>query len=157
MIELIISWFDGMMHIIATAPLQLWAIVLGTLISWGFTQKTKFLIPESYTREKRHRLAQCIAFLSGFTTTWALWQDRYGFIVAMLVGMFSPFTYRIVMSWMANKFPDTRKILSMDYPDGTETAVVKKKPKKVVAVQKTVGDDIEVKVELKPMTPEENT
>lgn len=131
MIELILQWFDGLMKIVNTAPIQLWALVLGLLMSWGVTQRAKFLIPPMKNQERRNYIAQAMAFVVGFATTWALWPDRYGFVCALIIGLFSPLTYKLFMTWLAKRFPRTRRVLSLDYPDGAEE---KPQPQKQVVV-----------------------
>lgn len=110
MIEVI----ENILRIMESVPLGVWAILAGTGISWGVTQRAKFLIPFHFAFITRHLLTQTIAFVLGWGTCWALWPTFPGFVAAVLVGIWSPWSYNLFMRWIAFKWPALRESMSQD-------------------------------------------
>ena len=116
MIDTIMAFWDGFLKVVQTAPIQLWAIVLGNLISWGLSLRIKTMLPKKIKVFKfmvnRKWFVDILGFLIAFVVIWLLWPGKIGIIVAIAVGLWSPFSFRLFLAALEKKFPKTREALS---------------------------------------------
>jgi hypothetical protein len=110
MIETINAWLG------LKIPAWLVAIILGWLLAIGVTQALKFFIPLGWHEQVRHTAAQLIALLTGFCTVWLLQPagPELTAVLAILTGLWAPFSWALLMAWLKKKHPDVADILSQD-------------------------------------------
>lgn len=92
------------------------ALVLSMLISGGLTQLAKFSPSLNQAGDAVYRfLVRVFAFLSAFVSCWALWpkaDSAAGISAAVVVGLFSPTVYAVVVNVLVWKWPKLDAILS---------------------------------------------
>jgi hypothetical protein len=97
-------------------PIQLWAIVAGTLASFGITQKLKFAVPAKWSAHAREIASQGVSFVSGFASTYLLWAgltwDAAAFVVSLVVGLWSPALWNLGMYALGKYKPEWKEALS---------------------------------------------
>ena len=114
MIEAIINAIAHALSVLQVVPREVWAVVAGTVISWGVTQRAKFLIPFELSSDVRHRATQLLAFGVALTVTFAMWPRLDGALAGLAVGLWSPWSYGFAMRWIGRRWPRTRDRLSQD-------------------------------------------
>jgi hypothetical protein len=114
MIEAIINAIAHALSVLQTIPREVWAVIAGTSISWGVTQRAKFLIPFDMSSDARHRTSQLMAFLIALAVTFVLWPTIEGALAGFAVGLWSPWSYGFAMRWIGQRWPRTRAKMSQD-------------------------------------------
>ena len=100
---------------ISGLPQPVLAIFAGTLASWGITQRLKTMIPARWSAKAREVSTQAIAFAVGFLATFALFPATNfpaSFFAALIVGLWSPALWNVLMLVIGWKWPDLRDALS---------------------------------------------
>lgn len=92
-------------------PLELWAVLLGLLASWGAAQ-----IAKAFVLKARHRVAwtRVVAVLGALPTVLLIWPGRIGAGVALGVGLASPILWPVAMRLLGRWLPGARDALSGD-------------------------------------------
>lgn len=116
------SVFDFVLYVFSSAPTAMWPVPVGLIFSITATQWLKFFIPFEWTYRQRERAARSIAFWSGLICTWTIWalaeptfkQRVYGGFAALIVGMASPWVWRVSVLVCLRRYPWLRDKLSQD-------------------------------------------
>lgn len=119
----------GFLSMLENVPRPVWAIVAGILVSWGVTQRVKFLIDPNLARWRRHALVQRLAFLAAAATTLLVWSVHPnglraswdGVVAAVIVGLCAPLLWWVVIRLVGKRFPELRDRLSQDVRDDAPT------------------------------------
>jgi len=90
------------------------AVVCGFAMSWGLTQWFKFYIPQAWTPLSRQTASRMVAMASGVATTYALDVTTRGIVSGLLVGLWSPYSFRAAMVLIGYRWPELREALSQD-------------------------------------------
>lgn len=98
MIAVFREGWDLMRHAIDTAPLGFWPLVAGTLLSWGVMNRLRYWLTHRWRQKRREAVAQLCSFGVGCCITFWLWPTVPGFVGALAVGIWSPWSY-----WLATK------------------------------------------------------
>lgn len=106
--------YDFALRVADTFPPWALAMLLGWLVSIGVTQPLKFVMPLAWPAETRARVAWVVAFGSAFGTTLYLYQNPLGIILAVIVGLWSPTAYAILVAFLRHRWPWAADVLSGD-------------------------------------------
>lgn len=99
---------DSLLSLLTSAtevPRQAWAPILGTLVSWGLTQRLKHRLPAAWSRHARELSTEMIAFAVGWVSTAIVWGGPLGIAAGFVVGLWSPALWKIAMFVLALKWP----------------------------------------------------
>ena len=107
------TW-DFLIHVVSTAPIAFWPMIVGFLMSAIGTQWLKFMLKEELNRHLRASLCALMAFVIGFSTTLVLWPTVYGAFAGMITGMAAPTCYAVCVRLIGIKWPAVRDLLSQD-------------------------------------------
>lgn len=102
---------------IVALPQPVLAMLAGTLIAWGVTQRLKFLLPARWSAKAREVGTQALAFVIGFAATFALFPYSNlpaSAFAALVVGLWSPALWNILMLVIGWKWPTLRDTLSQN-------------------------------------------
>lgn len=106
--------FRALSQVVAL-PQPVLAMLAGTLIAWGVTQRLKFAIPAEWSAKAREVATQSLAFLTGFLATFALFPYTNfpaSLVAAFVVGLWSPALWNVSMLLIGWKWPTLRDTLS---------------------------------------------
>lgn len=106
--------YDFLLHVSGTAPAWLIACLLAWAVSISVTQPLKFLMPLSANPALREWIAQGAAFLSAFFTVAYLVKPPVGILLGVVVGIWSPVAFYLLMRVLERRFPWAADILSGD-------------------------------------------
>ena len=97
-------------------PRPIWALVAGTLASFGITQRLKFAVPPHWSAQSREVAVQSMAFAIGFAVTFFAWdkQSTDALIAAAVVGLWSPALWNVAMLVIGWWRPALRDTLSQN-------------------------------------------
>lgn len=104
----------GIVGLLDQVPLMAWAIIAGTVLSWGITQRIKHMIPSWCTDKARARLTELLAFTIGMGATWLLVQNTAGVVAGFAVGVWAPMSWKLFMTILGKWKPEWREALSGD-------------------------------------------
>lgn len=123
------SALDFLLRISERAPLGVWAVLVGFIVSWALTGWLNHYIPKPETPnpetatkaelalfrrkgERRELLVQFIASVIGFAATYFPYPTKNGVLLGILVGVTSPYAWtglcviaRPVWAWWKAKWP----------------------------------------------------
>lgn len=107
-------------------PREIMALLAGLCVSWGLTQRLKFLVPETWSYHAREVNTQLMAFMLGFASTalvWALaadgsrrWTDAM--VAGLVIGLIAPALWSVLMLIIGWKFPALKDAFSQDVRKG---------------------------------------
>lgn len=112
MLDSIVSLLSSLANI----PRPFWAMLGGTLVSWGVTQRLKDFVPGP-ARWHGHTgdvAVRAVAFVAGSLATIGLWSLgglaslTTAATAALIVGLWSPATWDILMMFIGWKWPQLR-------------------------------------------------
>jgi hypothetical protein len=98
----------------ADVPRQAWAPLAGTLMAWGLTQRLKWLLPAKVDPKVREVATQSFAFAIGLVSTALVWGGGIGWLVGLVVGLWSPALWNVLMLVVGWWKPSLRDALSQD-------------------------------------------
>lgn len=114
--------WDFLMHVVATAPTWSGPMVIAWLLAVGVTQWVKAWIPSTWSPQQRHRGTQLLALVFGLSSSWLLWpadlSPRYGAVVGLLVGLWAPFSWWLLVRYVLHRWPWLRERVSGDVEPG---------------------------------------
>lgn len=92
------------------------AVLLAWLLAVSVTQPMKFLLPLSWTPEKRHLCAQVVAFVTGFlgVVLFAELPLALRCALGLLVGLWAPVAYFLFVRAIEDRWPRLADALSGD-------------------------------------------
>ena len=102
---------------VVALPQPVLAMLAGTFIAWGVTQRLKFLLPTSWSAKAREVSTQAIAFATGMAATFALFPYSNfpaSLFAAFVVGLWSPALWNVLMLVIGWKWPTLRDTLSQN-------------------------------------------
>lgn len=106
--------YDFFLHVTATFPPWLLAMLLGWLTSITITQTVKYLMPLRWRPDKRQAVARIVAFVSGAATVAYLMPTFIGALLALVIGVWAPLAYRLFIYAIQHRFPWLADVLSAD-------------------------------------------
>ena len=112
--------FAAIAHILAL-PQPVLAMLAGTLISWGVTQRLKFMLPGRWSGRAREVGTQALAFVVGFLSTLILFPYSVfpaAAFAGLVVGLWSPALWNVLMLVIGWKWPSLRDTLSQNVRPG---------------------------------------
>lgn len=112
----------------AEVPRQAWAPLIGTLVSWGATQRLKWMLPSRMSPKAREVSTQAIAFVVGWVGTGLAWGGPLGWLVGFVVGLWSPALWNVLMLVLGWWKPGLPKALSQSVKVVPEAGVEPAQP-----------------------------
>lgn len=110
MLDTIVS----LLNALGSAPRPLWAMLGGTLVSWGVTQRLKDYVPPHWHGNTADVAVRAIAFVAGALATVGLWSIAgaaslsTAVTAALIVGLWSPAAWDILTMFIGWKWPRLR-------------------------------------------------
>lgn len=105
---------------LVNGPREIVALVAGTLISWGLTQRLKFFVPFDWSYHAREVATQAISFALGMLATVLLWPElgAAALVGGIVVGLWSPALWSVLMLAVGWWKPGLKEALSQDVREG---------------------------------------
>jgi len=114
MLEKIVSLLSSL----SAVPQPIWAMLGGTLVSWGVTQRLKDYVSPHWHGQTADVAVRAIAFTAGALATVGLWSIGgfaslpHAATAALIVGLWSPATWDILTMFIGWKWPRLRFLLT---------------------------------------------
>jgi hypothetical protein len=110
------AW-DAVLHVVATAPLGFWALVLGLCGSVALTQWVKKSLPGEWmpaSEDGRRRATNLFAMVVGLGIVWGVWPNLFGFVSGLIVGASSLVVYKGVAWFVRLRWPKWAEGMSQE-------------------------------------------
>ena len=114
MIETVTAAWDALMHVLNTAPMGLWSLLLSLLFSGLVTQWLKFYVPIEWPAPRRAGTVRLLAFFLAVTPMFFMWPTAVGIMCGAIIGVISPVAYAVSVRLIGLKWPAIRDLLSQD-------------------------------------------
>lgn len=108
------SAWDFALHVFTTMPAGLRAMLLGWALAITVTQPLKFLLPLRWEPATREMLARIVAFLVACSTVCIAMPTPTGLALGIIVGVWAPFFYWLLLRVLGDRWPRLRDALSGD-------------------------------------------
>ena len=113
-----LDWIRNALGLLDAVPAPVWAVLAAWLVSWGMTQRIKFLIPARWPSEARQWTVRTVAFVIAVMVALAVYPGRPGLILAIVAGLWSPAAYAVAQWGIRRKWPSLADALSQDVRGG---------------------------------------
>jgi hypothetical protein len=102
MIETILKWWNGLLHVLTTLPPSFAALLVGWSFSIGLTQSVKFLMPSSIDEDIRELTTRLLAGFSAAMAAGVYYAAADGsrpedlILVMLFTGVWSPLAFALL-------------------------------------------------------------
>lgn len=104
---------DTFYAMVEKGPLGWWAFLAGMVVSWGVMLRLRNWQCAVLSVQARQFIGHFTGFLAAVLVTWVVWPTKYGAIVGIAVGLFSPWSWELALLVIEWKWPKAAEKLRM--------------------------------------------